>query len=71
MLSAFDSVLKNEDAFIVSFKEVYSLPLVYIKKKASSLENRYRLKTPYLEYFSQGFGKYFSRVALPREIQRF
>ncbi len=53
------------EGLVVSFREIYSLPFAYLQKHASDLGSRWRLESPYLEHFSQRFGNYFMRVALP------
>jgi hypothetical protein len=58
-------------ALVVEFRQLFSLPLDYLKTRAASFSVRYRLKSPYLEHFSQAFGAYFMRVALPHEIPKF
>ncbi len=49
--------------FVVDFRQIFSLPLVYLEQHAISLGSRWRLRSPSLEKFSQTFGLYFSRVA--------
>lgn len=60
-----------KEALVVEFRQVFSLPVEYLRARAGSLNERYRLKSPYLEHFSQAFGTYFMRVALPSEIPPF
>lgn len=61
----------NREALVVNFREIYSLPYEYIVKHATDIGSRWRLKSPYLEHFSQAFAKLFMRVGLPSSIPRF
>lgn len=48
-----------------------TLPYKYVLKHASNLNDRWRLKSPYLEHFSQAFAHLFMRVDLPSAIEPF
>lgn len=61
----------NREALVVNFREIYSLPYEYILKYATDIDCRWRLKSPYLEHFSQAFARLFMRVGLPSSIPRF
>lgn len=61
----------NRACFVADFREIYSLPTAYLKEHASSLEYRLRLRSPYLEHFSQAFARFFMRVGLPSSIPPF
>jgi hypothetical protein len=61
----------NRDALVVDFREIYSLPLAYLVSRASQLGPRWRLRSPYLEHFSQAFARFFMRVGLPSTIPPF
>ena len=56
---------------VVDFRALSSLPVEYVSKFAGESGRRWRLQPPYLEHFSQAFGRYFMRVALPRELSGF
>lgn len=56
-------------ALIVDFREIISLPVGYVEAHASSCGRRYRLQSPFLEHFSQSFGRFYMRVALPEFIR--
>jgi hypothetical protein len=56
---------------IVSFRQIYSLPLFYVKDLAESHGNRLRLLPPYREHLSQAFARFFMRVGLPSDIPSF
>ena len=57
-----------KDALIVDFREIISLPCGYVERHAHQCGRRYRLKSPFLEHFSQAFGKFYMRVALPEFV---
>jgi len=61
----------NRKALVVDFREIYSLPYGYVMRRASASEWRWRLRSPYLEDFSQAFARQFMRVGLPSSIPRF
>lgn len=61
----------NGKALVVDFREIYSLPHDYLMRRVGDLESHYRLRSPYLEHFSQAFARYFMRVGLPSDIPRF
>jgi hypothetical protein len=58
----------NQTVLIVHFREIFSLPFVYLQRHAGSFETRLRLQSPYLEHFAQGFARFFMRVGLPLDI---
>jgi hypothetical protein len=61
----------NRDALVVDFREIYSLPFDYLALHANQLGARWRLRSPYLEHFSQAFARFFMRVGLPSTIPSF
>lgn len=61
----------NREALVVDFREIYSLPYEYLVKHAIQLGPRRRLKSPFLEHFSQAFARFFMRVGLPSSIPEF
>ena len=71
MLSSPDTPANNRDVRIVDFREIHSLPVQFLAAHASKLGKRWRLKSPYLEHFSQAFARFFMRVGLPSAIQKF
>lgn len=73
LLSSPISPENNREALVVDFRQVYiySLPYDYVLKHATQLGTRWRLKSPYLEHFSQAFARLFMRVGLPSAIPRF
>lgn len=71
LLSSFENPENNRECFVVDFREIYSLPFEFLIKHAASSESRWRLKSPYLEHFSQAFARFFMRVGLPANIPPF
>jgi hypothetical protein len=71
LLSPFQTPEDNRECLVVDFREIYSLPFEFLTKYAESLESRWRLKSPYLEHFSQAFARFFMRVGLPANIPPF
>ncbi len=61
----------NRDAIVVNFREIYSLPIEYLGRHATTLGDRWRLQPPFLEHFSQAFARFFMRVGLPSAIPPF
>lgn len=61
----------NKESLVVDFRDIQTLPYEYVLKHASNLNDRWRLKSPYLEHFSQAFARLFMRVGLPSTIPRF
>lgn len=59
------------DFLVVDFKNVYAVPLKFLKKIIVSRENRVRLLPPYREHLSQAFARFFMRVGLPLDIPEF
>lgn len=57
----------NRECLVVDFREIYSLPFEFLTKHAYSLEARWRLKSPYLEHFSQAFARLFYARRLARQ----
>ena len=55
---------------VVDFRRVYSLPMQFIRKRAS-VSKRVRLLPPYREHLSQAFARFFMRVGLPVDIPAF
>lgn len=58
----------NREALVVDFREIYSLPFDYLAHHAGQLGPRWRLRSPFLEHFSQTFARFFMRVGLPSSI---
>lgn len=71
MLSAFENAGENRHAFVVDFREIFSLPVTYLRRHADRLGVRWRLQSPFREHFSQAFARFFMRVGLPAAIPPF
>ena len=56
---------------IVDFRDVYSLPLGFVRSFAANAGKRLRLLPPYREHMAQSFSRYFMRVGLPVDIPAF
>ena len=61
----------KREVSIVSFREIWSLPLHFVRKLAASRELRPRMRPPYREHLSQALARYFMRVGLPSEVPAF
>ena len=57
-----------DDYYIVSFKDVFSVPLDILKNVALTNGYRLRLNTPYREHLAQAFARFFMRIGLPQNI---
>lgn len=56
----------NDDHRIVDFHEVYTIPKSFLEQLLTQRGgNRLRLRSPYREYLSQSFARFFMRVGLP------
>ena len=71
LLPAEDGSDNKNQMLVLDFREVYSLPVSYLRRHATDLGCRWRLCSPYVEHFSQAFARFFMRVALPTEISAF
>ena len=58
-------------ALLVDFRAIYSLPFGYLSRHAGQLGDRWRLRSPFLEHFSQAFARSFMRVGLPSSVPEF
>ncbi len=61
----------ESQALIVDFRQVFSLPLTFLRNFARSRGERVRLLPPYREHLSQAFARFFMRVGLPVDIPAF
>ncbi|MBL8191920.1 MAG: hypothetical protein JNK38_28170 [Acidobacteria bacterium] len=61
----------NHEALVVDFGEIHSVPFDLLAAHAKEVTPRWRLKSPYLEHFSQAFARFFMRVGLPSAIPAF
>jgi len=58
----------NQQAFIVDFRMIVSLPIEYLSSHAITIGDRPRLNSPFVEHYSQAFARFFMRVGLPSQI---
>lgn len=71
MLASMTHPEDNASAVVVDFHQIFSLPVGYLNRRAAGLGERKRLKSPYVEHFSQAFARFFMRVGLPSNIPPF
>jgi hypothetical protein len=71
MLSSFTNVAEARNTLVADFRQIFSLPVPYLRKHATGLGSRWRLQSPYREHFSQAFARFFMRVGLPTAIPAF
>ncbi len=71
LLGSPNNPANNRESLVVDFREIYSLPFGFISDLAAKQGTRWRLKSPYLEHFSQAFARFFMRVGLPSSIPPF
>ena len=71
MIAGCDDQQWNREVSIVSFREIWSLPLHFVRKLAAARGLRPRLRSPYKEHLSQALARYFMRVGLPSEVPPF
>jgi hypothetical protein len=71
MLSSFANASESRNALVADFRQIFSLPLQYLRNHATGLGSRWRLQSPYREHFSQAFARFFMRVGLPTAIPAF
>jgi len=58
-------------SLVVDFRAIYSLPFNYLNGRIEQIGDRWRLRSPYLERFSQAFARSFMRVGLPSSVPEF
>jgi hypothetical protein len=56
----------DSEQLAVDLRQIYSVSARYLRKHTAGLGERRRLRSPFREDFSQVFGAFYSRVALPR-----
>lgn len=71
LLSSPTNPENNREALVVDLGEIHSLPFDLLIDHAQEFNPRWRLKSPYLEHFSQAFARFFMRVGLPSSIPPF
>jgi hypothetical protein len=58
----------HKACLIVEFGNVFTVPTPFLEKFADGLGDRRRLRSPFVEHFSQAFARFFMRVGLPSDI---
>lgn len=71
LLPAPEVTTDSSAALVADFRNVLSAPLDRVSSQALRKPDRWRLRSPYLEHFSQAFGRFFMRVGLPSELPKF
>jgi len=71
LLAGIEGPQVNTESIVVDFRQIYSLPIIYLANHAGRTGKRSRLHSPYLEHFAQAFARFFMRVGLPSNIARF
>ena len=71
LLASPEEPRNNRQALVVDFRQIFSLPVAYLKRHADQVSHRWRLQSPYLEHFSQAFARFFMRVGLPVDLPPF
>jgi hypothetical protein len=71
MIAGCDHDQWKREISIVSFREVWSLPLNFVRHMARQIGTRPRIRSPYREHLAQTFARNFMRVGLPVDIPPF
>jgi hypothetical protein len=71
MIHDCDHDLCRRELSIVNFRDIYSLPLDFLRNFAVEIGNRARIRSPFREHLAQAFARYFMRVGLPVDIAPF
>ncbi|HLZ72974.1 MAG TPA: hypothetical protein VKV26_23985 [Dehalococcoidia bacterium] len=71
LLASPDEPDDNRKAQVADFHQIYSLPVGYLINHTARLGSRWRLRSPYLEHYSQAFARFFMRVGLPSDLPPF
>jgi hypothetical protein len=71
MLAASDLSSAERDVRVIDFRQLFSLPIGYVRKRAGLAGPRLRLLPPYREHLAQAFARFFMRIGLPTDIPPF
>ena len=71
MLAACEHDDWEREVRVVSFREVHSLPIDFLRGFAEQAGKRVRVRSPYREHLAQAYARYYMRVGLPVDIPRF
>lgn len=56
---------------VVDFRQIFTLPIGFVRQRAGAAGPRLRLLPPYREHLAQAFARYFMRIGLPTDIPPF
>jgi hypothetical protein len=59
---------QHREISVVHFRQVYTLPVGFLRTIAEARGERLRLRSPYKEALSNRFASFFGRVALPIDV---
>jgi hypothetical protein len=68
ILETSDHIVRRELS-IVHFRQVFTLPVVFLRRIAEQRGRRLRLRSPYKEALATRFAAFFARVGLPQDIR--
>jgi hypothetical protein len=68
VLDRFEHPTLGRDISVVHFRNVYTLPIPFLRQLASNGSERLRLRTPYREALAHQFAAFFGRIALPQAV---
>ncbi len=71
MINSYDGDNLKMDIRIIDFREVFTLPRIFLESWLNHQGERLRLLPPYREHLSQAFARFFMRVGLPMDIPTF
>jgi hypothetical protein len=55
---------------VINFSDLHTVAYSFLDEMRKHIRTRLRLQSPYLEHAAQRFGSYFSRIGLPRDIDK-
>ncbi len=68
MLGAFENLNDNYHSLLVDFRQIFSLPVSYLRTHAGNLDHRWRLRPPFREHFSQAFARFLCVWGCPQRF---
>src|SRR5882672_29185 len=67
VLEVSDHPQVRRELSVVHFRQVFTLPVTFLRRVATEQGNRLRLRPPYKEALASRFAAFFARVALPQD----
>lgn len=64
-------IYNSSDHYIVEFSRIFNANKRLLETYAKNQEERIALTSPYKEHLSQAFARFFMRVGLPSDIEKF